>query len=71
MKNISQAIRTFYKYNGKFYSPSKRTQFKLGDIFVDFRDGNMKIIETDADLIDVSYMAPEMYFIIEESTIQN
>ena len=71
MKIISQDVRTFYKYDGKYYCPSERKSFALNDIFVDFRDGNMKMVQSNKDLVDTSFMAPEWYYIVEEATIQN
>lgn len=43
----------------------------MRDIFIDGRDYCFKVIENEHDLIDVSFMAPEMYYILEEVTVQN
>ena len=71
MKDITNKIQTYYRYNGKFYAISERKDFRLGDIFIDGRDYGVKAIESEKDLIDVAYMAPELYVILEEVTVQN
>jgi hypothetical protein len=71
MKTINNQIQTHYKYNDKFYIASERKVFHINDIFIDGRDYGVKVIETEDDLIDVSYMAPEVYMILEEVTVQN
>lgn len=65
MKDITNYITTHYRYNGKFYTVSNRKTFRLNDIFLDGRDYGIKIIETEQDLINVAYMAPELYVILE------
>ena len=71
MRIINDHIQTYYRYNGKFYIVSERKNFRLYDIFIDGRDYCLKVIETDNDLIDVAYMPPELYVILEEVTVQN
>ena len=69
MKNITNHIRTYYRYNGKFYVPTSRKVLHLNDIFLDCRDYGVKIVETEQDLIDTAYVAPELYVILEEAII--
>jgi hypothetical protein len=71
MVHITNQINTYYKYNGKFYKISERKHFELGDIFFDGRDYEFKLIGTTHDLFDMSFVAPELYYILEEVTIQN
>lgn len=71
MRDITSNIQTYYGYNGKFYIVSDRKSFRMNDIFIDGRDYGVKIIESEQDLINVSYMAPELYVILKEATIQN
>ena len=71
MKIISEKIHTFYNYNGKFYSISDRKTPRVNDILIDGRDYSVKIIEDEQDIIDMSYVAPELYVILEEITKQN
>lgn len=71
MKLISHQIKTYYEYNGKFYSVSDRKDLRVNDIFIDGRDYGVKIVEDVQDLFDLAYMAPELYVILEEVTIQN
>ena len=69
MKDITNYITTYYRYNGKFYKVSSRRDFRLNNIFLDCRDFGVKIIETENDLINAVCMAPELYVILEEATI--
>ena len=71
MKDITSKTESYYRYNGKFYTVSRRTDFRLNDVFFDGRNYSIKIIETEQDLVDVSFMAPELYVILEEVTVQN
>ena len=71
MRNINNQMQTYYRYNEKFYAISDRKAFRINDIFIDGRDYSVKVIETEDDLINVSYMAPELYCILEEATVQN
>lgn len=71
MRDVTNKIKTLYRYNGKFYSISDRKNFRINDIFIDGRDYAVKIIEDEQDLFDLAYMAPELYVILEELTIQN
>ncbi len=69
MKDITNHIQTYYRYNGNFYTVSSRKDFRLNDVFLDGRDYGVKIIETENDLINVVYIAPELYVILEKVTI--
>jgi hypothetical protein len=71
MQDITNKIQTYYRYNGKFYTVAERKDFHINDVFLDGRDYGVKIIETEKDLIDVAFMAPELYIILKEVTIQN
>lgn len=71
MNDITNKIQTYYRYNGKFYTASKRKDFRMNDIFIDGRDYGVKVIEDEKDLVDVAFMAPELYVILEEVTAQN
>jgi hypothetical protein len=50
---------------------SSRSALEVGDIVIDGRDYNFKIMESSHDIFDMSYVAPELYCILEETTIQN
>ena len=71
MRNINNKIQTYYRYNGKFYAPSLRKNLRVNDIFIDGRDYGVKTVEDMEDLLDLMYMAPELYIILEEVTVQN
>ena len=71
MVYITNQINTYYMYDGKFYKCSERKHFELGDIFFDGRDYQCKLIGTNHDLFDMSFVAPELYCILEEVTVQN
>lgn len=71
MKDITNHIKTYYRYNGKFYTVSSRKDFRLNDIFLDGRDYGVKMVETENDLINATYIAPELYVILKEVTIEN
>ena len=71
MKDITNKIHTYYRYSGKFYTVSERKDFRINDIFLDGRDYGVKVIEDMQDLFDTAYMAPELYIILEEVTVQN
>ena len=71
MKIVTDKIRTYYKYNGKVYRVSDRKMLRVNDLLLDCRDYGAKIIEDENDIIDMSYVAPELYVILEEITIQN
>ena len=71
MKDITSKTESYYRYNGKFYTVSRRTDFRINDIFFDGRNYSIKIVETEQDLIDLACMSPELYVILEKSTIQN
>lgn len=71
MKNITSKTQSYYGYNGKFYTVSRRTDFRINDVFFDGRDYGIKIVETENDLFDMSFVDPELYVILEEVTVQN
>lgn len=71
MRDITDKIQTYYRYNGKFYTISNRKDFRLNDIFLDGRDYGVKIVETENDLINAMCMAPELYIILKEVTVQD
>lgn len=68
MKTIHN-VNTFYQIDGRFYTAAQRKDFRMGDIWIDGRDYNVKQIEKPSDLITTAYMAPELYLILEEATI--
>ncbi len=71
MRIINTSMQVYYKLNDKFFMASDRKGFRMNDIFIDGRDYCIKMIDSDKDLIDVSYMAPELYVILEEATVQD
>jgi hypothetical protein len=71
MKIITHQIDTLYRYNNKFYKVSSRKNLFGGDIIIDGRDYNFKLMESSQDVFDMSFVAPELYVILEETTIQN
>lgn len=71
MKIVTDDIRTYYKYNGKLYKASFRKTLRINDVFLDCRDYDVKIIDSEQDIIEMSYVAPELYIILEEITTQN
>lgn len=71
MKIITHQVETLYRYNGKFYKVSSKSMLEVGDVVIDGRDYNFKVMESNQDVIDMSYIAPELYYILEEVTVQN
>ena len=71
MKTVNNIMQNYYIYNGKFYIISERKTFKLNDVFLDVRDYFFKVIEDDEDLTSIASLAPELYVILEETTIQD
>lgn len=71
MVDITSKIQTYYRYNGKFYTVSNRKDFRMNDVFIDGRDYGVKIIASEHDLFDVSFMDPKLYVILEEATVQD
>ena len=69
MKDITTHIKTYYRYNGKFYIVTERKRFMIGDIFIDGRDYGVKIIDDEQDIFDMSFIDPELYVVLEEVTI--
>ncbi len=71
MKIITHQTNTLYRYNNKFYKASSRSVLEVGDIIIDGRDYSFKLMESTQDVWDMSYVALELYCILEETTIQN
>ena len=71
MKTITNQTRTLYKYDGKYYQVSNKDKLDIMDIIIDGRDYNFKLIESNHDIFDMSFVAPELYCILEEVTIQD
>ncbi len=71
MHIITYQVDTLYRYNGKFYKISDRKRLEVNDIFIDGRDYNIKLVGSSQDIYDMSYVAPELYVVLEEVTIQN
>lgn len=64
--HIAADTKTIYKCDNKFYTYSERKHFKINDLFFDLRDYQFKVIESNHDIFDMSYVAPELYLILEE-----
>lgn len=64
--NIIPDTKTIYKCDNKFYTLSERKHFKINDLFIDLRDYQYKVIESNDDIFDMSFVAPELYIILEE-----
>jgi hypothetical protein len=71
MKIITNQTNTFYRYGDKLYKVSNKNWLEVNDIIIDGRDYNFKLIESNQDIHDMAYVAPELYCILEETTIQN
>lgn len=71
MKIITHQIDTLYRYNNKFYRASSHKKLCGGDIIIDGRDYNFKRMECSQDIIEMSFVNPELYCVLEEVTIQN
>lgn len=69
MKIITHQIDTLYRHDGKFYKTSNKDYIDVGDILIDGRDYNFKLMESNQDLFDMSFVAPELYVILEEVTM--
>jgi hypothetical protein len=67
MKIITHQIDTLYRYNNKFYKVSGRNDLEVGDVVIDGRDYNFKLMESNQDLFDMSFVDPELYVILEEA----
>ena len=65
--NIVSDTKTIYKCDNKFYTLSERKHFKINDLFIDLRDYQFKTIESNDDIVDMSFVAPELYIILEET----
>ena len=70
MVNITSKISALYRYDEKNYVISNRKSLNLGDIFYDTRCCNFKMVETDHDLFNMSFVDPELYYILEEVQAQ-
>lgn len=66
MTDITNHITTLYSYDGKLYKISERKDFHIGDIFIDGRDYYAKRIDTDRDIFNMAFVAPELYLILED-----
>lgn len=67
MKEIgNEELKMIIQYKNKLYIASKRTDFRIGDIYFDYRDGFYKEIETQKDANDMNYMAPELFCLLDE-----
>ena len=66
MDIISDQVMALYKYNNKFYRVSERKSFEINDIVFDGRDYMFKRIASNDDIFDMSFVAPELYIILEE-----
>ena len=64
--NIASNPKVFYKCDNKFYTLSDRKHFEINDLFFDIRDCQYKIIESYDDIVSMSYVAPDLYIILEE-----
>ena len=64
--NIIPDTKTIYKCDNKFYTLSERKHFEINDLFIDLRDYQYKVIESNNDIVDMSFVAPELYIILEE-----
>ena len=71
MKDITNKTQSYYRYNGNFYTVSRRTNLRINDVFFDGRNYTVKMIENEQDLFDMSFVNPELYIILEEVTILN
>lgn len=71
MKLIAHQVKTYYKYDGKFYYVSDRKNLRINDVFIDGRDYGVKVIESEQDIFDMAFVDPELYVILKETTIQN
>ena len=64
--HIALDTKVLYKCDNKFYTLSDRKSFAINDLFFDIRDCQYKIIESNDDIVSMSYVAPELYIILEE-----
>lgn len=64
--NIIPDTKTIYKCDNKFYTYSERKHFEINDLFIDLRDYQYKVIESNDDIVDMAFVAPELYIILEE-----
>lgn len=71
MKIITHQIDTLYRHDGQLYKASKKSHIDVGDVIIDGRDYNFKLIESNQDVFDMSFVDPALYVILEETTIQN
>lgn len=66
--DVVSDTRTIYKCGNKFYTYSERKNLEINDLFIDLRDCQFKVIESNHDIWDMSYVAPELYIIMDEVT---
>lgn len=59
--------QTLYKCDNKLYTLSGRKLLRINDIFIDLRDYQFKVIESVDDIVDMSFVAPELYIILDET----
>jgi hypothetical protein len=71
MQIITKQVDTLYRYKNKFYKASNKNMLEINDVFIDGRDYNFKLVESNHDVWDMAYVAPELYCILEEVTVQN
>jgi len=58
--------QTLYKCDNKLYTLSGRKLLRINDIFIDLRDYQLKVIESVDDIVDMSFVDPELYIILKE-----
>ena len=66
MKNLDNDFTTIFTYKGKVYVYSYDNEFKIGDIFFDWRSNVYREIENEEDIKMMSFVAPECYTILKE-----
>lgn len=64
--HIVSETKTLYKCDNKFYICSNKKHLEINDMFIDLRDYQFKVIESNHDIYDMSFVAPELYIILEE-----
>ena len=65
--HIALDTKALYKCENKFYTLSDRKSLQINDLFFDIRDCQYKIIESQNNIVDMSFVAPELYIILEET----
>lgn len=64
--HIAIDTQTLYKCDNKLYTLSGRKLLRINDIFIDLRDYQFKVIESVDDIVDMSFVDPELYIILKE-----